>query len=107
MHVVVPSHGINFYMDYMYMYMYIYVSRATLHLLHVRLHLWYPLQYGDTPSHLAARRGHTACVGRLLSTPGIDVNIKNSVSLSFLNRIEYMHVFEQFVHVLVLVIQIQ
>ena len=44
--------------------------------------LLYPLQYGDTPLHLAAREGHTICVEHLLSTPGIDVNIKNNVSWS-------------------------
>ena len=45
--------------------------------------LLYPLQYGDTPLHYAANRGHTTCVERLLSTPGIDVNIKdNDVSWS-------------------------
>ena len=42
--------------------------------------LLYPLQDGDTPLHLAAREGHTTCVERLLSTPGIDVNIKDMVS---------------------------
>ena len=35
------------------------------------------LQYGDTPLHLAIKRGHTTCVKRLLSTPGIDVNSRN------------------------------
>ena len=44
--------------------------------------LLYPLQDSDTPLHLAAKGGHTACVERLLSTPGIDVNIKNGVSCS-------------------------
>ena len=44
--------------------------------------LLYPLQDGHTPLHLAARRGHTICVKRLLSTPGIDVNIKDGVSWS-------------------------
>ena len=39
--------------------------------------LLYSLQYGDTPLHLAARESHLTCVGCLLSTPGIDVNIKN------------------------------
>ena len=43
--------------------------------------LLYPLQHGDTPLHRVARRGHFACVERLLSTPGIDVNIKDNVSL--------------------------
>ena len=42
--------------------------------------LLYPLQYGQTPLHLAARGGHTTCVEHLLSTPGIDVNIKDGVS---------------------------
>ena len=45
--------------------------------------LFYPLQGGDTPLHLATKGGHnTTCVEHLLSTPGIDVNIKNKVSLS-------------------------
>ena len=44
--------------------------------------LLYPLQYGYTALHIAARRGHTICVDNLLSTPGIDVNIENEVSWS-------------------------
>ena len=44
--------------------------------------LLYSLQDGDTPLHLAARGGHTTCVEHLLSTPGIDVNIKDEVSSS-------------------------
>ena len=49
----------------------------------------YPPQDGYTPLHLAAKSGHTACVEHLLSTPGIDVNIKDWVSSSttFLNTI--------------------
>ena len=39
-------------------------------------------QDGYAPLHFAAMRGHTACVEYLLSTPGIDVNIKNKVSWS-------------------------
>ena len=46
--------------------------------------LLYPLQDGDAPLHLAAREGHTTCVEHLLSTPGIDVNIKNWVSYSIM-----------------------
>ena len=42
--------------------------------------LLYPLQYGCTPLHLAAKGGHTTCVEHLLSSPGIDVNIKDRVS---------------------------
>ena len=42
--------------------------------------LLYPLQYGYTPLYLAAKEGHTTCVEHLLSTPGINVNIKNIVS---------------------------
>lgn len=42
--------------------------------------LLYPLQDGDTSLHLAAREGHTTYVERLLSTAGIDVNIKDRVS---------------------------
>ena len=38
--------------------------------------------HGDTPLLLAARGGHTTCVEHLLSTPGIDVNIKNRVTWS-------------------------
>ena len=44
--------------------------------------LLYPLQYGNTPLHFAAMEGHTTCLEHLLSTPGIDVNIKNEVSWS-------------------------
>ena len=44
--------------------------------------LLYPLQDGYTQLHLAAMGGHTACVERLLSSPGIDVNIKGKVSWS-------------------------
>ena len=44
--------------------------------------LLYPLQYGRTPLHLAAKGGHTTCVEHLLSTPGIDANIKDRVSWS-------------------------
>ena len=44
--------------------------------------LLYPLQDGDTPLHLAIRKGHTTYVERLLSTPGIDVNMKDKVSWS-------------------------
>ena len=38
------------------------------------------LQCGNTPLHLAESGGQTTCVECLLSTPGIDVNIKNRVS---------------------------
>ena len=43
---------------------------------------FYPLQYGGTPLSYAAEGGHTTCVEHLLSTPGIDVNIKSEVSWS-------------------------
>ena len=62
---------------YMY-YMYMYTAGAPTMLTEIL----YSLQYGDTPLHLAAKGGHTACVVHLLSTPGIEVNIKNKVSLS-------------------------
>ena len=39
-----------------------------------------PLQVGNTPLHLAAMTNHTDYVKPLLSTPGVDVNIKNNVS---------------------------
>ena len=45
--------------------------------------LLYPLQYGDTPLHIAAKGRHTKCWEHLLSAPGIDVNIKNEVSCTF------------------------
>ena len=50
------------------------------HVLHVHVYIVLtmftePLLGSDTPLHLAANRGHTACVEYLLSTPGIDVNI--------------------------------
>ena len=46
------------------------------------IELLYPLQDGHTPLHLAAWKGHDTCVKQLLSTPGIDVNIKDKVSWS-------------------------
>ena len=42
--------------------------------------LLYLLQYGNTLLHIAARKGYATCVERLISTSGIDVNIKDSVS---------------------------
>ena len=45
-------------------------------------------QRGDTPLHYAVSRSHITCVERLLSTPGIDVNIKN-VSFSILRYKRY------------------
>ena len=44
--------------------------------------LLYPLQLWCTPLHLAAMGGHTTYVEHLLSTPGIDMNIKDLVSWS-------------------------
>ena len=44
--------------------------------------LLYPLQDGYTPLHLAASGGHTTCVERLLSSPGINVNIGGKVNPS-------------------------
>ena len=50
--------------------------------------LLYPLQDADTPLHLVARDGNTTCVEHLLSTPGIDVNIKGKVSQSIQKLID-------------------
>ena len=66
-------------------YMYMYTLYPT--------ELLYPLQGGDTPLLLAVK-GHTTCVERLLSTPGIDVNIKDKVSstiflLLFINHTSF------------------
>ena len=52
--------------------------------------LLYPLQDGSTPLLHAAGGGHTTCVERLLSTPGIGVNIQNQVSYSPLNVAVYV-----------------
>ena len=49
--------------------------------------LLYPLQYGDTPLHLAAREGHTTCVEHLIHTHGIDMSTNNKVSNSYLKLI--------------------
>ena len=38
------------------------------------------LQDGDTPLHRAARGGDVSYLEQALSSPGIDVNIKNKVS---------------------------
>ena len=67
-----------------------HVDNHLLHVLHVHVYivptmlteLLYPLQDGCTPLHFAAMGGHTTCVEHLLSTPGIDVNIKDWVSYS-------------------------
>ena len=75
--MVVPSLGINFDMYYIHVHVHVCFKGHCIYY----LHLWYPLQYGVT--QLAARRGRTACVERLLFTPCIDVNIKNSVSFVF------------------------
>ena len=48
----------------------------------LKVAILYPLQGGDTPLHLAVEGGHTTIVEHLLSTPGIDVNIKDKVSWS-------------------------
>ena len=44
--------------------------------------LLYPLQVACTPLHFAASAGSATCVERLLSTPGIDVNIKSDEIVS-------------------------
>ena len=56
---------------------------------HVRVHtytmlaeLFYSLQGGYTPLLLAASGGHTTCMERLLSTPGINANVQQFVSWS-------------------------
>ena len=76
----------------------LYVRRGHVddHVLHVHVYivptmlteLLYPLQDGCTPLHYAAKGGHT-CVEYLLSTPGIDVNIKNEVSWSHHHEMMY------------------
>ena len=85
MYVCVHISGfIHVFEESMLMTMYI------VHVLHVHVYiaptmlseLLYPLQSGNIPLHLAARGGHILCVEHLLSTPGIDVNIKNEVSWS-------------------------
>ena len=42
--------------------------------------LLYPLQYGYTLLHLAAKGGHAAWMEPVLSIPGIDVNVEGTVS---------------------------
>ena len=56
-------------------YMYVYIPTMLTKLL-------YPLQDGNTPLHLATEGGHITCAERIVSTPGIDVNIKDKVSWS-------------------------
>ena len=48
--------------------------------MHMLSEIFYASQKDNTALHHAARGGHTTCVEHLLSTPGIDVNIKNEVS---------------------------
>ena len=45
--------------------------------------LLYALQDSYTPLHYAANRGNANCVKQLLSTPGIDVNIKTDLRVSW------------------------
>ena len=71
--------------------MYMYILYVHLHL-HVHVQctmltklILYPIQTqwdSCTPLHLAIRGGHTSYVERLLSIPGIDVNIKDMVGCS-------------------------
>ena len=56
--------------------------QCTLYPPYMLAELLYTLQRGDTPLHCAADKGHITCVEHLLSTPGINVNIKNEVSWS-------------------------
>ena len=55
-----------------------------MYMCNVHITMWteffYPLQNGHTPLLLAACRGDPACIKLLLSTPGIDVNIGETVS---------------------------
>ena len=53
--------------------------------------LLYPLQYGYTPLHYAAKGCHTTCVEHLLSTPGIDLTIGDMVSWSMSDVSLSMH----------------
>ena len=61
------------------------------------------LQDGVSPLHNAAWGGHTACVEHLISTPGIDVNIKNVVSWSNKSN-EYIYHFVHAEHLMILYI---
>ena len=70
-----PLYG-NYIYNYVHALLWIHVVADDHELL-------YPLQDGYTPLYLAAKEGHTACVEHLLSTPGIDVNFKSKVSLSY------------------------
>ena len=71
----------HIYVQYEWVYISMYYS------VHVHVYivptmlteLLYPLQQRFTPLHHAVVGGHTTCVELLLSTPGIDVNIKNMV----------------------------
>ena len=64
------------HVDYHVLHVHVYIVPTVL------TELSYPLQDDYTPLHYAAKGGHTTCVEHLLSTPGIDVNIKNNVSWS-------------------------
>ena len=44
--------------------------------------LLHPLQDGNTPLHCTAILTNSTCMERLLSPPGVDVNIRNDVSWS-------------------------
>ena len=53
---------------------------SVLPFLHVHVITLYSLQGGYTPLHLTTMKGHATCVEHLLSTPGIEVNIRGWVS---------------------------
>ena len=71
-----------------YMYRRLHVLEPSTCVLQVQcetimlIELLYPLQGGFTPLHIATTKDCTACMERLLSAPGIDVNIQNAVSWS-------------------------
>ena len=60
---------------------------TTYSCIHTCVYLLFPLQDDNTPLRYAVMGGYAACVERLLSTPGIEVNINDRVSSCFLNRI--------------------
>ena len=62
-------------------YVRVYIYNVTMYTLYMLTKLLCPLQgASDTALQLATKGGHIACVKHLLSTPGIDVNLKGRVS---------------------------
>ena len=74
----------------MNIYMYIIYIIPTIYR-YMSNYMYYILQNGDTPLHIAVKNDHTTCSEHLLSTPDIDMNIMNKVRMD-IKQMLYVHV---------------